>query len=73
MAFEGLGKLLIYIGIVTVLLGGLFLLAGKITWLGRLPGDILVRRQNFTVYIPITTMILVSLFLTIILNVFSRR
>ncbi|OGC03492.1 hypothetical protein A2276_01090 [candidate division WOR-1 bacterium RIFOXYA12_FULL_43_27] len=73
MAFEGLGKLLIYIGIIVVLLGGLFLLAGKVSWLGRLPGDLLIRRSNFTIYIPITTMLLVSLLLTLLLNVFFRR
>lgn len=73
MAFEGLGKLLIYIGIIVVLLGGLFLLAGKVSWLGRLPGDLLIRRPNFTIYIPITTMLLASLLLTLLLNVFFRR
>ncbi len=73
MAFEGLGKLLIYIGIIIVLIGGFFLLMARLPWIGKLPGDIVIRKSGFTLYIPITTMIIVSLFLTILFNLILRR
>ena len=72
MALEGLGKLLIYVGIAIVLVGALLMLAGKVSWLGRLPGDLLIKKTGFTIYIPITTMILVSLFLTLLFNILRR-
>ncbi len=72
MSLEGLGKLLIGGAVVLLVLGGIFLLLGRFG-LERLPGDIVFRRGNFTVYAPIGLMILVSIVLTIILNVFFRR
>lgn len=65
--------MILYIGIVLVLIGGFFLLMGKIPWFGRLPGDIVYRREGLTIFIPITTMILVSLILTLLLNIVWRR
>jgi len=73
MAIESLGKLLIYIGVITILIGAFFLLVAKVHWFGRLPGDITIQRQGWTLYIPITTMILVSLALTVILNFLFRK
>ncbi len=71
--FQGLGKIILIIGAVMVLLGGIMLLAGKIPGVGRLPGDILVQRGNFTFYFPIVTMLVLSLLLTLILNAVFRR
>jgi hypothetical protein len=73
MAAESLGRMLIYIGIVTVLIGGFFILVAKVPWFGRLPGDLVWRREGLTVYVPIATMILISLILTILLNIIWRR
>lgn len=73
MAFEGLGKLLIYIGIIIVLIGGFFLLMARLPWIGKLPGDLVIRKNGFAIYIPITTMIIVSLFLTVLFNLILRR
>jgi hypothetical protein len=73
MAVESLGRMILYIGVVLVLIGGFFILLGKVPWFGRLPGDIVYRREGFTVFIPITTMILVSLILTILMNIVWRR
>lgn len=73
MAFEGLGRLFIYIGVILVLIGGFFLLVGKLPWLGKLPGDIVVRRDGLTIFIPITTMVVISIVLTIFFNIFLRR
>ncbi len=72
MSLEGIGKLLIGGAVVLLVLGGIFLLLGRFG-LERLPGDIVFRRGNFTVYAPIGLMILVSIVLTILLNVFFRR
>lgn len=72
-SLAGMGKIIIMIGIFMVITGGLLLLAGKIPGLGRLPGDIFVQRGNFTFYFPVVTMIIVSVFLTLLLNLLFRR
>lgn len=69
---EGLGRLLIYFGAGLLVLGLLFVVIGKLPGLGRLPGDIVIQRENLTVYIPLGTMLLVSLVLTLVLNLLSR-
>ena len=69
---QGLGKALIVIGLVVAAIGVLFTLAGKIPWLGRLPGDIYVKKENFTFYFPLATSILVSVLLSLILWFFRR-
>lgn len=70
---DSLGKMLILLGLVLALLGGLLLLAGRIPFLGRLPGDIIIRRENWSFYFPLTTSIVISLLLTLLLSLFSRR
>ena len=72
MSLEGVGKLLIGGAIVLLVLGGLFVLLGRLG-LDRLPGDLVFRRGNFTVYFPIGLMILLSVIGTIVLNLFFRR
>lgn len=71
--FEGLGKLLIIFGVVLVLLGGVLLVVGKIPFIGRLPGDIYIQKDNFTFYFPLATSLLISILLTLLLSLFSRR
>ncbi|OGC36846.1 hypothetical protein A2311_02895 [candidate division WOR-1 bacterium RIFOXYB2_FULL_48_7] len=73
MASESLGRLLIYIGIITVLIGGFFVLVAKVPWFGKLPGDIVYEREGLKIYFPIATMIIVSLILTLLLNIIWRR
>jgi hypothetical protein len=73
MAVEPLGKMLLYIGIILMLIGGFFLIMAKLPWFGRLPGDFVYQREGLTIILPITTMLLVSLVLTIILNLIWRR
>jgi hypothetical protein len=68
-----IGKSLIIFGIVFIVLGAVFLLAGKLPWIGRLPGDILIKRENFTFYFPVTTCILVSIVLSLIFYFVFRR
>lgn len=64
-------KALIIIGIAVVIVGVLWPWLGTLP-LGRLPGDIVIRREGFTFYLPITTMILVSLVLSLILWLFRQ-
>ena len=73
MALESLARLLIYIGVGLVMLGGFLLLMARVPWFGHLPGDIVVRREGLTLYIPITTMIIVSIVLTFIINIVFRK
>ncbi len=68
-----IGKLLIVLGAVIVVAGLLLTFSGKIPWLGRLPGDIIVRKRNFTFYFPIATSILISIILTLIFWLFGRK
>lgn len=64
---QGLGKSLIVFGLIIAVLGVVLTFAGKIPWLGRLPGDIYVKRDNFTFYFPLATSILISVILSLIL------
>jgi Protein of unknown function (DUF2905) len=70
---EGLGRFLILFGVVVVVVGAALLFLPRIPWLGRLPGDIVVQRERFTFYFPLATSIVVSIALTILLNLFFRR
>lgn len=72
VSLEGIGKLLISGAIVLLVLGAIFLLLGRLG-LDRLPGDLVFRRGNMTVYFPIGLMILLSILGTILLNLFLRR
>jgi uncharacterized membrane protein YidH (DUF202 family) len=68
----GLGKMLILLGVVLIMIGLGFLFAGKIPWLGRLPGDIYVKRGNFSFYFPLGTCIVISIVLSLIFWLFRR-
>jgi hypothetical protein len=69
---ETLGKTLIVLALLLALVGAVFLLFSRLG-IERLPGDLVYRRRNVTVYVPLGTMIIVSLILTILLNLFWRR
>lgn len=66
------GKILILVGSILVLLGVVFLFADKIPYIGRLPGDILIKKERFSFYFPITTSIIISIILTILFSIFRR-
>jgi len=68
-----LGRLLLLFGAVLVGAGLLLLAAGRIPWLGRLPGDLVFRSGKVTVFVPIATCVVLSLFLTLVLNLLLRR
>lgn len=67
-----LGKSLIVLGLAIALIGVLLTLAGRIPWIGRLPGDIYVKRENFTFYFPLATSIVISVILSFILWLFRK-
>ncbi|CAI4030871.1 hypothetical protein DNFV4_01303 [Nitrospira tepida] len=81
--FGWLGRVLILGGILLVALGGLLVLAGKLPglgdsggWFGRLPGDLYIKRDNFTFYAPLTTGLIVSVVLSLlwfILSILFKR
>jgi hypothetical protein len=73
VTFNDLGKWLIVFEAILVILGVVFTLAGRIPWLGRLPGDIYIQRRNVTFYFPLTTSILLSVVLSLLLYLFFRR
>lgn len=67
-----LAKLLIVFGLLLVIVGVLLLFMDRIPFLGRLPGDFVFRGKHTVVYVPLASMILLSLLLTLLLNLFSR-
>jgi hypothetical protein len=68
------GKILIYSGIGLLLLGLVLSYApGLFGWFGKLPGDIRIQDENRYIFIPITSMIIVSIVLTLLINLFFRR
>lgn len=66
------GRLLIWFGIILIGLGLLLTLAGKIPWLGRLPGDIYYKSEHLTFYFPIVTCLIVSVIVSLIFFLFRR-
>ena len=72
MEIHGLGRLLITLGLALLAVGVVLVLAPKIPLLGRLPGDLLFRKGGVTIFVPLVTMLLVSLALTVLVNLFAR-
>jgi hypothetical protein len=66
------GKTLIIFGVILVVIGLLLTLGDKIPWIGRLPGDIIIKRERFTFYFPIVTCIIISLILTLLFALFRK-
>jgi hypothetical protein len=67
-----LGKILIIFGIALVVIGVILILGDKIPWIGRLPGDIYIKRDKFTIYFPLMTSIIISLLLTLLFALFRK-
>ena len=66
---EGIGKILLIVGGVIIILGLILIFSHHIPFLGKLPGDIIIKREGFSFHFPIVTFILLSILLTIIINV----
>jgi hypothetical protein len=72
MNFTDVGRVLLLVGSLLAGLGLLLLLAGRFPLMGRLPGDITIRRGNVSCYVPIVTSIVLSVLLTVLLNLVVR-
>jgi membrane protein implicated in regulation of membrane protease activity len=68
-----LGKTLVVIGLVMTAVGVVLMLAGRVPWLGRLPGDIYIQRGNWSFYFPVVTSLVLSVLLTLLFWLFGRR
>lgn len=71
--FESLGKLLMAAGILLLVIGAILSFGEKFFPFGRLPGDIFVEKENVKFYFPVVTSLIVSVILTIVLNLLFRR
>jgi len=70
---SGTGKIIIIIGVIIVLAGVIvYFFHDKLNWIGRLPGDVRIEKENFRFYFPITTMIALSLLVTLIAQIIKR-
>jgi len=67
-----MGKMLIVMGMGLVLIGIIMTVGPKIPWIGKLPGDISIQRENFSFYFPLTTCIIISIILTLLFYFFRR-
>ena len=72
LGLDGIAKLLLLVGGAIVLSGAALWLLSRLPFLGKLPGDLLISKGNFNIFIPIVTMVVVSLVLTVVLNLLAR-
>ena len=72
VGFGPLGKMLILLGVFIILIGLFLLIGDRVPWVGRLPGDIIIRKKNFTFYFPIVTSIIISIILTLLFMLFRK-
>jgi uncharacterized protein HemY len=70
---QHVGKLLIVLGVIIIAVGGLLLFSGKIPYIGKLPGDILIQKKNYTIYFPLATSIIMSLIITLVFWLIGKR
>ena len=70
---SALGRLLIIFGVVILLIGALLAFGARIPWLGRLPGDFSFGGENWRVYIPLGTSLLISVLLTLLFRIFRQK
>jgi hypothetical protein len=68
----GIGRMLVIAGVLLVIVGLGFMFADKIPYVGRLPGDIFIKREKFSFYFPLTTSIIISIILTILISIFRK-
>lgn len=68
-----MGRTLILLGVILIIVGVFLMLGGKISWFGRLPGDIIIHKKNFTFYFPITTSVLISVILSLVFFLFFKH
>lgn len=70
---QPLGRSLVVLGIVIAAIGAVLIVGPRIPYLGRLPGDLRIERDGFTLYIPLASMLIVSIVASVVLGLLSRR
>jgi hypothetical protein len=68
----GIGRIFIILGVVLILLGICLMFGDKLPYIGKLPGDLLIKRERLSFYFPITTSIIISIILTILFSLFRK-
>jgi hypothetical protein len=71
-AMPGIGKMFVVLGVILIFIGLAFMFGDRIPFIGKLPGDILIKKERFSFYFPITTSIIISIILTIIFSIFRK-
>ena len=69
---QDFAKIIIIIGVILIFIGGVLWLFGKLPFIGKLPGDIYIKKENFSFYAPIVTMFLVSIILSLIFTIVAN-
>jgi hypothetical protein len=69
---SGIGRMFVILGLLLVIVGLGFMFADKIPYIGRLPGDIYIKREKFSFYFPLATSIVVSIILTVLFSIFRK-
>ena len=67
-----IAKIIILLGVFLVVIGVILLFIGKVPFLGKLPGDILIKKEHFTFYFPLTTSIIISILISLILYLIGK-
>ncbi len=67
-----MGRFLILLGVVLIVVGLVVQVSGRIPWLGRLPGDFVIKRENFSFYFPLASSLLLSVVLSVLFWLFRR-
>ena len=70
--FGGMGRSLIVLGLLLIVIGVAITLGPRIPFIGKLPGDIYIKRDNFTFYFPLATSVLISVVITLIMYLFRK-
>ena len=73
MTLDDLGKVLVGFGVLIAAIGGMLVLAGRVPWIGRLPGDVYIQRGSWSFYFPLATSLILSGLFTLIFWLWSRR
>ena len=73
LEINSLGKALILLGLALIVIGLIITFGGKLSWFGRLPGDIYIQKRNFTFFFPIMTSVLISVILSLIFMLLRHR
>ena len=68
-----IGKIIIFIGLLLVVIGFVWMVGNKLPFIGKLPGDIAIEKKNYSFYFPVTTCIIISIILSFLLWFFNKR